>query len=183
MGGVAQVVDGTVPGEPGAGGTQSHQPSGRSGRRRRTSCMSSCGRRGRKVYTASLDVTGQAAPSTPAPISAAESGHHLAPSWSPDGQSIAYFTARPSEASGREDSVALTIQKISRQARRGRCDRSWSILRPSAPQWLPGGERLLVFGGDQPSEDRLGYYEVDIQTANVWPIMLGITELSKIATR
>jgi Tol biopolymer transport system component len=121
---------------------------------------------GGEVYVLSTDLTGAGSWGTPTRISRETIGDHVAPSWSPDGGSIAYFTTRP-QPFGYVPLKTLTIKDLSSGTAR-QVPVSLDYLGGYSPQWLPDGQRLVVWGR---SEEQWGYYQVDLRTQHVSPVM------------
>ena len=113
------------------------------------------------VYTASIDLTGRNGASAPSRISATEVGQHVAPSWSPDGRAIAYFTTSQRGIPGAVESRTLTVQDIaSGQIRR--IEIPLGLLSGYRPAWAPDGGSVVVFGQKDVLDSNGSYYRVDL---------------------
>jgi serine/threonine-protein kinase len=131
------------------------------------------------VFEMSIDLQGRVPPGKPVSISQPDAGHHLAPSYSPDGRSIAYFSTQPSQTPDQEGSLALTIHDVASRKNRTMAT-ELAFLERDSPQWLPDGQRVLVLGGDQPGKERLGYYEVDVRTGQTRAMLFGRKPMARL---
>ena len=110
---------------------------------------------GRNAYTADI-APGQA---SVAPVLAAE--RHVnangAPSFSPDGRSLAYFIF------GVRGATSLVVRTLSTGAER-ELPLNIPVRAPfgDAPRWFPDGESLLVVASTQGRQGSVGYYRVDV---------------------
>jgi len=126
-----------------------------------------------EVYTAAIDLTGSREAGAPARISAAEVGNHVAPSWSPDGRSIAYFTIREPEIPGATPLRSLTIQDVTTgQARR--LQLPLGFLSGYTPRWSPDSRFVVVFGSEAADPDAIVHYRVDVHTGGLEAIVRNV---------
>lgn len=116
-----------------------------------------------EVYTASIDLTGDAVRGTPSRVSPTNIGRHTSAVWSPDGTSIAYFTARPNPVPGFVSLVSLTVQDLASGAERTLTPRV-ADLASYAPQWSADSRSVIVRARDQDSK-RWGLFRVDVRTS------------------
>ena len=123
-----------------------------------------------EVYLRQVDLpTGQSGP--PTRISADVVDRHAGASFSPDGRSIAYFTLDDPPTVGANPRPALTIaDRATHRARR--LTLSMTYLGYVQPRWRHDSGALCVFGRDTADPGRMGYYEIDLRTGAVTPIVL-----------
>jgi hypothetical protein len=122
------------------------------------------------VYLRTIDLSGQRDAGAPSRIVANQVGNHVAPAWSPDGRSIAYFTIRDSEIPGANPLRTLTVQDATSGHARS-IPLSLAFLAGYSPRWAPDGRSLVVYGWDR-DDARSGYYQVDVQTGEVTPLVI-----------
>ena len=111
------------------------------------------------IYTASIDDTRIGDPTR---VSSSAIGEHVGPAWSPDGESIAYFTTAAIPGQN-EPQRTLTILDI-RSGQERSLRPALSNIDGYAPHWLPDSKSVVV-ASPGPSRDRFGYYRVDVQTS------------------
>ncbi len=116
------------------------------------------------VYTAELDAAMKA---TKAPVLATERfiNSNSAPTWSPDGQYLAYLSSRGRGAGGAAGSTVLVIRTVTTGEERDLPLPQAAVgnLAPS-PRWFPNGRSLLVVGVVGKGA---GYYRVDLASGHV----------------
>jgi len=120
------------------------------------------------VYTASVDLSGATAPGPPTRIAPSAIGNHVAPSWSPDGRFLAFFTTS-STTPGATPKRTLTIK-----------DTVSGALRPVpvpllfvagyTPRWAPDGRHVIILGRNENREEAFGYFQVEVDTGDMTPV-------------
>jgi Tol biopolymer transport system component len=124
-----------------------------------------------EVYVADFDAeTGRVA--NPARIDPQRIGNHVAPAWSPDGGSIAFFSTTPAEYSGGNPLKTLTIKDVD-TGRIRQLHPRLAFLGGYTPQWTRDGRAVVVWGRDNTDEMRTGYYIVDVLTGEARPFLVG----------
>jgi len=124
-----------------------------------------------EIYLHSVDPDNAAAAGPPDRISIAAVDRHAGASYSPDGQSIAYFELDDPLSIGANVRPVLTI--LDRGTHRSRrVPLSMAFLGFVRPRWSHDGTVVSVFGRDRPDPARTGYYKVDLRVATATPIVL-----------
>jgi Tol biopolymer transport system component len=124
------------------------------------------------IYTSAIDLTGRSAAGSPVPISGANLGNQVGPSYSPDGRFLAYVV-NSTTATG-----FLGLRKVIIHDPRSGSERelhpSLSFVSAAPPQWTSKSEAVVIWGkdvdGDRP--DRMGFYRVDVQTSETTLVVL-----------
>jgi Tol biopolymer transport system component len=93
-------------------------------------------------------------------------GRNSAPSWSPDGTSLAYLSRRGTENFGQE-SRTVVIRSLEPNEERELAAKLAHIERV---RWSPDGRSLLVSGSD--SKGRGGLYSVDVKSGALSPVVV-----------
>jgi Tol biopolymer transport system component len=122
------------------------------------------------VYTRTIDVTGRTPAGPTARIAATRIGNHVAPSWSPDGRALALFTTRPAAAASGVPLKMLTIRDAAGRLRD--VPSMLGFLGGYSPEWMPGGRAVVVWGSDDGSDARLGYYQIALTDGSPQPLVL-----------
>jgi dipeptidyl aminopeptidase/acylaminoacyl peptidase len=122
-----------------------------------------------ELYTEAIDLTGKTAAGVPVRIPAADSDNHAAPSWSPDGRWLAYMRQRPN-SNGYPQNSALMIQDLHSGEQR-ELHPALAFLGSYIPRWRKS-RALIVWGSDRQSIDRLGFYQVDVETSETTPVVV-----------
>jgi Tol biopolymer transport system component len=117
--------------------------------------------RSAEINTLSADLTGAVAPGPPTRIEPGSIGDHVAPSWSPDGNSIAYLRTLESPSGG-TPLRTLTIKDMV-DGRTRQLSPSIPSLGGYKPRWLPDGRSVIVWGWSDDNKV-YGYYRVDVRT-------------------
>jgi Tol biopolymer transport system component len=125
--------------------------------------------RSTEIFTRSIDLSGDTAPGNATRIVKAQLGEHVAPSWSPDGRSLAYFTTRQRSSAGSTPLRTLTILDV--QSGRIHSVPPLGFQGGVTPQWFPDSRSVVVYGGSDFGRD-LGYYRVDIATGETSPLVV-----------
>ena len=123
-----------------------------------------------ELYLASIDLTGNTPIGPPARVSRTAVGQHVAPNFSPDGTSIAYFTLSPS-LPGWNPIKTLTIGDVQSAAAR-KLDLKLDFIEGYRPQWLPDGRSLVIWAADDRSRDRFGFFRIDVTTGAATPVLI-----------
>jgi len=121
----------------------------------------------RDIEIASIDLnTGKAVGGPVKPIQRF-TGTNEQPAWSPDGKSLAYFSARGPDGHGR-----VVIQSVDTGQTRELHPQpvlSWFV----GLSWAPDGRSFAVLGGDLKGRD--GVFSIDAHTGQVAPIVIPIS--------
>ncbi len=115
------------------------------------------------VYTRTIDLTAATEAGPPSRIAMTEIGNHVAPAWSPDGRSMAYFTTRERNIPGAVPERTLTIQEL-RTGRVRRLPVSLGFLGGYSPRWSPGSDAVVVFGKESVSDHDTIHLRVDVSS-------------------
>ena len=126
-----------------------------------------------EVHTATIDLTGAQEPGAPSRISASEVGNHVAPAWSPDGRSIAYFTIRDPEIPGATPLRTLTIQDVTTGEAR-RLPLPLQFLTGYTARWSHDSRFVVVFGSETTDFNALSHYRVDVVTGGMEAIVRNV---------
>ena len=110
---------------------------------------------------ARIDLRGVSAPGEPTRIATQQVGNHVAPAWAPDGRLLALFRTRPADAASGVPLKTLTVKDAAGQFRD--VPTPLAFLGGYTPEWEPGGRGLVVWGSDDGSDARLGYYRIDLE--------------------
>ncbi len=105
------------------------------------------------VYVAEIDIQTGKVVSAPKPAARRFVGSNRAPSWSPDGRSLLYWSARPF------GDQLLVIQDLPSGKEREVRPALREFIRPA---WRPDGKSIVVLGTGP--ENRRGFYAVDPQS-------------------
>lgn len=120
------------------------------------------------VYTAAFDLSGDTAPGPPTRIDPVEIGNHVAPSWSPDGRSLAYFTT-VARAPGATPSRTLTIKDmVSGHTRQ--VPVPLLFVSGYTPRWSPDGRHVMILGRNEDRGESFAYFQVTIDTGELAPV-------------
>ncbi len=115
------------------------------------------------VYTRTIDLTAAIEAGPPSRISMTEIGNHVAPAWSPDGRSMAYFTIRERNIPGAVPERTLTIQELG-TGRVRRLPVPLGFLGGYSPRWSPGSDAVVVFGKQNLSDHDIIHLRVDVSS-------------------
>lgn len=121
------------------------------------------------VYTASFDVSGTTAPGPPTRIDPSELGNHVAPSWSPDGRLLAFFTTRE-RTPGATPSRTLTIKDMASGNTR-LLPVPLRFVAGYIPRWAPDARHVMILGRNEDRVEAFGYFQVDVDTGEMTPIV------------
>ena len=130
--------------------------------------------RSQEVYTADFDANSGRV-GNPTRIDPQTMGDHVAPAWSPDGGSIAFFSTTTPGYSGGVPLKTLTIKDVETGRIRPLHPRL-AFLGGYTPQWTRDGRAIVVWGRDTTDEMRTGYYIVDVATGEAKPFVVGGVE-------
>jgi len=113
------------------------------------------------VYVVSLDPKTGKALAPPVPVTAAFSGSHFDPEWSPDGKYLASVSGLPAgpTALGHPVLRILSLETGEKREVFPKLKNFWRL------HWSPNGRFLLATGIDQ--NNRGGVYQIDVQTGEV----------------
>jgi Tol biopolymer transport system component len=118
----------------------------------------------RDIYVGAIDPASGKVLEEPRIASQRFLGSNRAPSWSPDGENLAYFMAPG--GSGRQPTSLIIRALKSGQERTLRRD-----LRPNLnipPRWSPDGQWLLVNSRDE--RGRVGLHRINVETGAIVPV-------------
>ena len=128
--------------------------------------------RSQEVYVADFDADSGRV-ENPTRIDPQTMGNHVAPAWSPDGDSIAFFSATTPGFSGGVPIKTLTIKDVE-TGRIRQLHPRLAFLGGYTPEWSRDGRAVVVWGRDTTDEMRTGYYIVDVLTGECRPFVVGI---------
>jgi Tol biopolymer transport system component len=112
------------------------------------------------VYVAEVDLAAGKVLRQPAPVAARFAGSNSAPSWSPDGRRLAYYSQRSENQ--RVGGPTLVIYSVETGEER---DVPVRPVQRSLPViWLPDGKSVIVRAPRTPTPDLITNYRVDLQT-------------------
>jgi Tol biopolymer transport system component len=129
------------------------------------------GNRSAEVYTQPIDLSGGTSPAAPSRVAPGKMGNHVGPAWSADGRWLAYFTIRPAPAAGGLPLRTLTIKDLGTGESR-ETPTPLSFLGGYTPQWAPDSRSVVVWGSDDGTDGRLGYYRVTLPTGAATPVVI-----------
>ncbi len=115
------------------------------------------------VYVAEVDPAAGKVLRQPAPVAGRFVGANSAPSWSPDGRRLAYYSQRSDNP--RVGGPTLVIQSVETDEEQDVPARLvQEILAPV--RWFPDGKSVLVSAYESPKRDQVAFYRVDVQTGD-----------------
>jgi Tol biopolymer transport system component len=116
------------------------------------------------LYLAAMDLATGKILTPPSPVSPRFVGSNVDAAWSPDGQSLAYFSFRGNADLG-DATITLHIRSLQTGQER---ELSPKLHNLGGTRWSPDGRFIAVAGFD--TDDRQGLYRIDAQTGDVSPI-------------
>jgi Tol biopolymer transport system component len=123
------------------------------------------------VYTISVDVSGRMPPGPQTRLIDSEITGHILPSWSPDGQSIAYVHQTHEEL-GRVPGRTLMVKDVASGRFRSLGAHLTSV--DGYPiTWTRDGRSIVAWGRDTPADDRAGCYRIEFDSDLTTPIAVG----------
>jgi Tol biopolymer transport system component len=115
------------------------------------------------VHIAEVDSAAGKVLRQPAPVAARFVGSNSAPSWSPDGRRLAYYSQRSD--SRWVGGPTLVIHSVETGEERDVPTRLvQEVLAPV--RWFPDGKSVLVSAYESPKRDQVAFYRVDAQTGD-----------------
>ena len=121
------------------------------------------------IYAAEIDPATGKVITSPTPLTQSYVGSNLMPAWSPDGQQLAYLSARGSAPFGPGWATVVVRSLETNQERAFTPD--LDIEAP--PQWFPDGRTLLIAAEDR--RDRVSFYRFEVETGQIDLIRQNIT--------
>jgi len=115
------------------------------------------------VYVTELDPVEGKMLRPPTPIAQRSAGSNVAPSWSPDGRRLAYYSL--SVRNGQRVATLVILSVETGEAREVPVELQL-LRRPVHVHWFPDGKSVLVGAYDSPKRDQVAFYRVDIQTGD-----------------
>jgi len=134
-----------------------------------------------ELYVTELDPVEGKMLRPPAPIAQRLAGSNVAPSWSPDGRRLAYYSLSVRDGQRVATLVILSVETGEAREVPVKLD---LVRYPVHVQWFPDGKSVLVGAYDSPKRDQVAFYRVDIQTGEYRLVLsfpgpgVGHTELS-----
>ena len=134
-----------------------------------------------ELYVTELDPVEGKMLRPPAPIAQRSAGSNLAPSWSPDGRHLAYYSLSVRDGQRVATLVILSVETGEAREVPVKLD---LVRYPVHVHWFPDGKSVLVGAYDSPKRDQAAFYRVDIQTGEYRLVLsfpgpgVGHTELS-----
>jgi Tol biopolymer transport system component len=115
-----------------------------------------------EVYVTELDPVEGKMLRPPAPVAQRSAGSNVAPSWSPDGRRLAYYSLSVREGQRVATMVILSLETGEAREVPVKLDQLSSPVR-----WFPDGKSLLVSAWESPKRDQIvAIYRVDAQTGD-----------------
>jgi serine/threonine-protein kinase len=122
-----------------------------------------------EILTAPFDPASGRITAEPVRLIRASISGQSSPSWSPDGNTIAFFKMQTPFAPGGPQVGSLhTLDIASGRAREVPAKLFWQGT--YMPAWLPHSLQVIVWGKDENSDDRLGHYRVNVRTGEATPL-------------
>ncbi|MDP3001145.1 MAG: tetratricopeptide repeat protein [Bryobacterales bacterium] len=115
------------------------------------------------VYVTELDPVEGKILRPPAPIAQRSAGSSVAPSWSPDGRWLAYYSLSVPKG---QRAATLMILSVETGEARDVPVKFELVRRPFHVHWFPDGKSVLVGAYASPKRDQVDFYQVDIQTGD-----------------
>jgi len=115
-----------------------------------------------ELYVTELDPVEGKMLRPPAPIAQRLAGSNVAPSWSPDGRRLAYYSL--SVRDGQRVATLVILSVETGEAREVPVGLVQQILAPV--RWFPDGKSVLVSAWDSPKRDQVAFYRVDVETGD-----------------
>ncbi len=114
-----------------------------------------------EVYVTELDPIGGKVLRPPAPVPQRPPRPTLAPSWSPDGRRLAYYSLSLRDGQRAPTLVILSVETGEARDVPVKLD---LVRRPVHVQWFPDGKTVLVGAYDSARRDQVAFYRVDVET-------------------
>ena len=117
------------------------------------------------VYVAELDpATGKVAAQA-APVANRFAGTNMGPSWSPDGQYLAYHSHRGPQGASELGALTIVIKSVKTGEER---DLSVKLRQDGPVRWFPDGKSFLVGGTTEDQSGQLpGFYRINAESGEV----------------
>jgi len=130
------------------------------------------------VYVAELDpVTGKVL-APPAPVANRFAGTNMGPSWSPDGQYLAYHSHRGPLGAGQPGALTIVIKSVKTGEER---DLSVKLRQHGPVRWFPDGKSFLVGGTtEDQSGQPPGFYRINAESGEVSLIKRAAGAVSRV---
>lgn len=114
------------------------------------------------VFVAQVDLAAGKVLQQPERLAARFIGSNSAPSWSPDGRRLAYYSGRGEGLAA--DGPTLVILSVETGEARDVPVRLNQV--PYPVRWFPDGKSVLVGAYDSPKRDQVAFYRVDTETGD-----------------
>ena len=116
-----------------------------------------------ELYVTELDPVEGKVLRPPAPIAQRLAGSNVAPSWSPDGRRLAYYSLSVRDGQRVATLVILSVETGEAREVPVKLD---LVRYPVHVHWFPDGKSVLVGAYDSPKRDQVAFYRVDVETGD-----------------
>jgi Tol biopolymer transport system component len=117
------------------------------------------------VYVAELDPATGKVVAQAAPVANRFAGTNMGPSWSPDGQYLAYHSHRGPQGASELGALTIVIKSVKTGEER---DLSVKLRQDGPVRWFPDGKSFLVGGTTEDQSGQLpGFYRINAESGEV----------------